>query len=240
MPHLIDSPDTPRARSARDAILLGDVADALGARGIKLIVYFAGLNGYMKEPRVTAGLLDDGKNTTPPSAECRHRRLAVLKEYADRYRDRIAGWWFDGMEIDSYREKPDDWWAIESIVRTPNPRAVIAFSYGHNEWARLIQGIDDFTGGDTWSRQDLKKLTPMTRPAQEGVLWHGKIYCGNVYHGQGTGNQFSDEELVDWIKSCNREGGICTLDWPMNPDTGLLKDFGAAQLKRIRQAIKSP
>jgi hypothetical protein len=28
-------------------------------------------------------------------------------------------------------------------------------------------------------------------------------------------------------------GGICTLDWPFDPKTGLLKDFGFEQLKRL-------
>ena len=44
--------------SRRD--LIQDLADALNAKGVKLIVYFAGLNGYMKEPNVSAGLMDDG------------------------------------------------------------------------------------------------------------------------------------------------------------------------------------
>jgi len=222
--------------SRRD--LFGDVADALQARGVKLIAYYAGLNGYMKEPKVSEGLADDGKPGTAPTAEGRRRRLAVLKEYADRYGEKISGWWFDGMALDSYRELPDDWWALESVVRSANPHAVIAFSYGRNEQACLVKGVDDFTGGDTWKKQDLKQLTPALLPAQEGILWHGKIYCGDVYHGQGTTNQFGDDELINWIKTCNQQGGVCTLDWPIDPPTGKLKDFGFAQLKRIRQAIK--
>ena len=35
-----------------------DVANALNAKGIKLIVYYAGLNGYQKEPKILAGLGD--------------------------------------------------------------------------------------------------------------------------------------------------------------------------------------
>ena len=104
---------------------------------------------------------------SPPSAECRQRRLAVLKEYADRYRDKIAGWWFDGMELDTYKAKPDDWRTIESIVHPANPKAVIAFSYGGNEQACVCQGVDDYTGGDTWSKQDLKRLDAPT-PAGPG------------------------------------------------------------------------
>jgi hypothetical protein len=218
--------------------LIADVADALNARGVKLIVYTAVLNGYMKEPRVTAGLLDDGNNQTPPSLESRKRRLAVLKEYADRYKDKIAGWWFDGVELNSYREGPEDWSAVGRIVRDANPKAVIAFSYGGNEEASIRRGVDNFAAGDTWSRQDLKRLTPVNLPAQDGVLWHGKIYCGNVYHGQGDANQFTDYELIDWVKTCNNQGGVCTLDWPFEPRTGLLKDFGFAQLKRVAAAVK--
>ena len=228
--------------SRRDLIL--DLADALNVRGVKLICYFAGLNGYMKDPKVSAGLMDGdtgrgGMNEkTPPSAECRQRRLAILKEYADRYQDKIAGWWFDGLQLNTYKAQPDDWRTIESIVHAANPRAIIAFSYGANEQACVCSGVDDYTGGDTWSKQDLQRLTPQRLPPQEGILWHGKIYCGNVYHGQGGDNQFSDQELIDWINTCNSQGGVCTLDWPFDPQTGLLKDFGLAQLKRIARAVK--
>jgi hypothetical protein len=229
--------------SQRDLIM--ELADALDAKGVKLVVYFAGLNGYMKEPKVLAGLMDEpggrgGINEKkPPSAETRGRRLAVLKEYADRYKDRIAGWWFDGMELNSYAAAPDDWSMVASIVRGPNPLAAIAFSYGPNEHACVRPGVDDFTGGDTWTKQDLLRLTPRHSPAQNGILWHGKIYCGNVYHGQGSSNQFTDDQLIQWIKTCNSEGGVCTLDWPFDPKTGLLKDFGFAQLKTVSEAVNS-
>jgi alpha-L-fucosidase-like protein len=229
--------------SRRDLIM--ELADALNARGVKLIVYFAGLNGYMKEAKVLAGLLDDpagrgGINEKrPPSPETRERRLAVLKEYADRYQDKIAGWWFDGMKLNSYAAEPNDWSTLASIVRGPNSHAVIAFSYGKNEHACVRPGVDDFTGGDTWTKQDLARLTPRHSPAQNGILWHGKIYCGNIYHGQGTSNQFTTDELLQWIKTCNSEGGICTLDWPFDPKTGLLKDFGFAQLKEVSEAVNA-
>jgi len=222
--------------SRRDLIL--DLAAALEAGGVKLICYFAGLNGYMKERQVYEGLADDGNNQTAPSAESRRRRLAVLKEYCDRYGKKIAGWWFDGIELNSYRDQPDDWSSIGSIVRAANPRAAIAFSYGSDEHACIRPGVDNYTGGDTWNKQDLTRLTPQRMPAKGGILWHGKIYCGNVYHGQGTSNQFEDQELIDWINTCNRQGGVCTLDWPFDPGSGLLRDFGFAQLKRIAKGVK--
>lgn len=228
--------------SRRDLLL--ELANALNAKGVKLICYFAGLNGYMKEPKVLAGLMDPASGRgqfnqkSPPSPEGRARRLAVLQEYAQRFQNKIAGWWFDGLEADTYRAQPHDWWEIDQVVHSANPKSIIAFSWGANEEAYLCRGIDDYAAGDTWSKQDLKRLTPKALPAQGGILWHGKIYCGNVYHGQGDNNQFADQELIDWVNTCNAQGGICTLDWPFDPKTGLLKDFGFAQLKRVARAVK--
>src|ERR1700688_4153757 len=110
--------------SKRDLIM--DVANALHAKGIKLIVYYAGLNGYMKEPKVLAGLKDTLRGNynekSQPSTETRKRRLEILKEYADRYGTAIAGWWFDSPGKNSYDSSPYDWWAINSIVHNPNPK----------------------------------------------------------------------------------------------------------------------
>ncbi|MBL7190024.1 MAG: alpha-L-fucosidase [Phycisphaerae bacterium] len=222
--------------SRRD--LIGELADALGARGVKLICYYAGLNGYMKDPKSLAGLMDDGNAATPPSAECRKRRIEVLTEYVNRYKDKAAGWWFDGVMPNSYREQPHDWWEIKSVVHSANPRNVIAFSWGRNRQACLCRGVDDFTSGDSYTKQDLTQMTPKNMPAQEGILWHGKIYCGNVYHGQGDANQYSDQELIDWINTCNSQGGVCTLDWPFDPKTGLIKELGMRQMIAIRNGVK--
>jgi len=46
---------------------------------------------------------------------------------------------------------------------------------------------------------------PALLPAPAEMLWHGKICCRNVYHGQGTGNQLSDEDLLAWIHAVKGE-----------------------------------
>ena|ERR1035437_3934272 len=226
--------------SRRDLIM--DVTDALNAKGVKVIIYYAGLNGYMMDPKVVAGLKDHPRGVwggkIPPTAECRKRRIDIFREYAERYKDKIAGWYFDIMEPDSYSESPNDWSTITSIIRKANPKAVIAFSHTENSFECVKPGIDDFTSGDTSSKQDLTRLTPKLRPVQGGILWHGKIYCGNVYHGLGDANQYTDQELINWIKTCNSQGGVVTLDWPCDPKTGLIKDFGMKQMIKIGNVVK--
>lgn len=229
--------------SRRDLIM--DLADALNPKGVKLICYYAGLNNrYMRNPKIAEGLKDnlltraEINSKVPPTAECKKRRTAVLREYAERYKEKIAGWWFDAMQDNAYSEEPYDWWTIKSIVHNANPKAVIAFSHGRNNYSPVMQGIDNYTGGDTWSKQNLTELTPEHWPPKNDILWHAKIYCGNIYHGQGDDNQFGNQELVDWIKTCNKQGGICTLDWPFNPETGLIKDFGMKQMIAIKNKVK--
>ena len=58
-----------------------------------------------------------------------------VQRFADRYKDKAAGWWFDAVMPDSYRERPHDWWAIKSVVHAANPKGVIAFSWGRNRQA---------------------------------------------------------------------------------------------------------
>lgn len=97
--------------------------------------------------------------------------------------------------------------------------------------------IDDhYFGWPSAPDETFDKYTDM--PAQKSILWHGKIHCGSVYHGQGDANQFRDQELIDWINTCNRQGGVCTLDWPFDPKTGLMRNFGFARWKRIARAVK--
>jgi hypothetical protein len=231
--------------SNRDLIM--DLSGALHSRGVKLICYWAGLTGWSVDTQTFQGMAGDPNNpNAPPSDESRKRRLAVLQEYCDRYGAQVDGWWFDGMDPGLYDGSTYNYATIDSIVRTPNPNSAIAFSWGSlqtpaGDWAGqqgdLAPGVQDFAGGDSWSKMDLTKYTPNTFPGDSRILWHGKMYCGNIYHGQGTDNQFTDQQLIDWLNTCNNQGGVCTMDWPIDPPTGRLKDFGAAQLDRVASAV---
>ena len=222
--------------SKRDLIL--DLAKALHKKGIRLILYYGAMSGYTSDLQSLSGTSDDNDSHTPPSAESRSKHVAILKEYCKRYKNKIDGWWFDRFDAaQGYAEPPNDYQTIAALVHSANPRSIIAFS-GVDEFGCHRPGVDDYTAGDTWWKQDLKGLTPETKPAGGGIVWHGKIFCGNIYHGQGTANRYSDQDLIDWVTTCNGQGGVVTMDWPFDPKTGLLKNFGLAQLKRIARAVK--
>ncbi len=62
---------TPGEKCSRRELIL-DLSNALNSKGVKLICYFAGLNGYMKEAEVLAGLIGqaagrgESNEKTPP------------------------------------------------------------------------------------------------------------------------------------------------------------------------------
>jgi hypothetical protein len=225
--------------SKRDLIM--DLANALNPKGIKLIVYMSGMYGYPRDERSALGFGDDPQYRKAPTLSSRKKHLLVLKEYADRYCSKIAGWWFDGVISGGYAE--NDGYGHEklaSIIHKANPLSVIAFNFSDKVFGCLFTGVDDYTSGDQWSPAplNLDNLTPKTQPVTGDILWCGKIYCGNIYHGLGNANRYTDDALIKWIRTCNQEGGVCTLDWPFDPKTGLIKDFGKKQMIKIGKAVK--
>jgi hypothetical protein len=218
-----------------------DLAKALKPKGIKLVVYMSGMFGYPRDEKTARGFGDDFLYRKPPSLESRKKHLRVLEEYATRYGTQIAGWWFDGVIAGGYSESDGNGHGkLASIVYKANPESVIAFNFSDNVFGSLFKGVDNYTSGDQWSPLplDLANLTPKTRPVTGDILWCGKIYCGNIYHGLGNANRYPDETLVGWIKTCNIQGGVCTLDWPFDPKTGLIKDFALKQMIRIGKGVR--
>ncbi len=65
------------------------------------------------------------------------------------------------------------------------------------------------------------------------------MFCGDYYHGLGTRNYYADSDLIDWVNTVNDQGGVVTMDWPFIPETGNLKDFGAAIMVRLASFRRS-
>lgn len=225
--------------SNRDLIM--DLAKALNPKGIKLIAYLSGMFGYPRDEKTARGFGDDFLYRKPPTLESRKKHLRVLEEYAKRYGTKIAGWWFDGVIAGGYSEKDGyGYEKLASIIYKANPESAVAFNFSDNVFGRLFPGVDNYTSGDQWSPSplDLANLTPKIHPVTGDILWCGKIYCGDIYHGLGNSNRYTDDYLINWIKTCNSQGGVCILDWPFDPKTGLIKDFGVKQIINIGKKVK--
>lgn len=234
------------------------LAEALEPRGIKLILYWAGLAstdttgkikyfGYVGYPDVMHSLKNHLFSTSP---EKREISLEILQEWVDRYGEKVAGWWFDGMGRHSGNGwtdsgTPPNMLDLEKVIRSGNPESVIAFNIGGTQNAFLRRSIiADYTAGDVYYEPGnpegggLTVFTPEKTPPDGIVLWNAKPFIGNIYYGLGDGLSYDDNTVVGWMKTITEQGGVATLDYPFHPETGLIKDFAMDQLIKIKEELK--
>ena len=114
------------ACAKRDLVL--DLSAALEKRALKLGLYWTG-NGPCGDPQGTKGMGDDG---TPfgSNVEFVKRWTSVLQEYAERYGDKVFGWWIDGCYFNAggYGYTDDTLKYYHDAIRAGNPQAVIGFN----------------------------------------------------------------------------------------------------------------
>ena len=118
----------PGKCSRRD--LISDMAAALGKRGIRLIVYLpAGAPGGDREAREAL----QWENGAHPNREFQGKWEQIIREWSQRWGDKIAGWWFDGCYWPNtmYRSaQAPNFESFAAAARAGNRASAIAFNPG--------------------------------------------------------------------------------------------------------------
>lgn len=109
--------------------LVGDLADALNNRHIRLELYFH--PGHDDTPWWQRTQFDDDK-----TAYFEQWR-AIISSIGNRYGRKLAGWWFDDAAFTYYPFNPD-WEQMSAAARAGNPDRVIAY----NSW--ILPKLNDF------------------------------------------------------------------------------------------------
>lgn len=109
----------PGRTSQRD--LVADLAAALNKRGIKLMLYYH------------LGASDDGEWLKASgfwetdTSRCFGNWQAIISEAGERYKDNLAGWWFDdGITSYYYRSAP--WEKLDRAAKAGFPQRLVAFN----------------------------------------------------------------------------------------------------------------
>jgi len=103
--------------------LVADLIDALGKRGIRLVLYYH--LGPIEDPgwaRAT-GLFETDSRRLFGNWE------AIVGEVGERYGDKLAGWWFDDG-IGNYYYRSPEWAALDRAAKRGFPGRVVCF----NSW----------------------------------------------------------------------------------------------------------
>jgi len=195
--------------------LVEDLYRALHRHHIPLMLYWTG-DGPREDPRAAAAL--GWKDPVP--TEYVQKWAAVVREYGERYRDKVAGWWVDGSyRFIGYNEEKLG--ILASALKAGNDKRIIAFNPGVEDKVKPYSRHEDYTCGE--QNQFLDQ--PASRWV-EGEQWHILSFLGSGQSHIGAawampGVKYSKQELVDYIFAVNQSGGVVSIDAMLYRDGGL-------------------
>jgi hypothetical protein len=195
----------PESVVKRDLVL--HLADELAKHDLRLMLYFATGMGIKK----------------PTVAE---HSAAMIKEYSLRYKDKVAGWWFDNNCGDRTLQK-----LIVDAARAGNAETLIAFS--PPKMPKKNTPWDDYTAGNTHAPGYARCNGRLV----DGAQWHMLTYLGRNWGGycRNPHGRWPVEKVAHFAKKFASRGGATTWDTP-HQDNGLITDHYLAYLKAIGKA----
>jgi hypothetical protein len=168
----------------------------------------------------------------PPSGQVTEEFVAnwaaVAKEYGERYKDKVVGYWCDGCyPFIGYDDKKLG--MLAEGMRAGSSKRIIAMNNGVLPKVTAYTRHEDFTTGEENTFTDV----PLSRWIN-GEQWHILSYLGNGWGGPGL--QINRKQLIDYIHTVNVNGGVVTIDVMLYRD-GLIERSRLQTLKGVRAGL---
>lgn len=192
----------PGRTSRRD--LVADLAEALGRRGIRLMLYYhIGASGDL--PWMQASGFWDTDTTRLFSGWRR-----IISEVGSRYGSKVAGFWFDDGFINYYYRSPD-WQALTRAARTGYPQRLVAY----NPWLwPSPTEFQDYCCGECFEDPG--------RGGQVPVGGDGRYVTGTYQGLQACATLVSEG---DWVHG-RADSPVGPIRWKADELARLLAEFG--------------
>ena len=236
--------------------LIGELADALSQRGIKLILYYPSVacDNDPEWERASGWLYD--------SASYVARQYDLVTEISERYGSRLAAWWLDNC----YDAKimPSHWHHLDPAVqgfsdlydfpryaaalRTGYPDRAVTFNFtGTGSWcSKLGCGIVDYGAGES---NHLDRVPHGPRSGEGESAWHGYVWMDEARPGTGNGwvhsvpgevgpPRYRDEHVVSYIRYVMQHGGAFTYGVAPYQDE-LVAETTMAQLRAVGRELRA-
>jgi alpha-L-fucosidase len=243
---------SPSKCSRRD--LIADLAKALAARNIRLMVYLP--SGAPAADPVARKALGwrwgakggwqlPGEPVGGRLAEFQRNWEAVIREWSLRWGKSVSGWWIDGCYFADQMYRFDDepnFASFAKALKAGNPEAIVAFNPGVKVPVVCHTKYDDYTAGEVNLPQLAKAVEACPgrwlecegRKVQFQILTYlGKTWC------QGDQPQQPDEKIVALTRQLAEKGGVVTFDVPIQKG-GLIPQPFVGQLRAIGRAMTRP
>lgn len=215
--------------SQRDFVL--DLSKALRKYDIDLFLYYTGDGPHKNVQTGKAMGFQDRYNEAPIPERFLKNWSSVLKEYAERYKDVVKGWWIDGCY--SYFGYDEERLLIyHNLLKSINPDWLIAYNDGYaieqaiNKFAydptndnpqpipvalRKRCSYEDFLAGEAVDFNIYPK-----NPLEDGAQWHILSPLADrdgLWNGWGGVNvKYTQKYLAQYFKSIWKIGGVITVD----------------------------
>lgn len=224
---------TPSKLSHRDLVV--DLATALGKRGIKLLVYLP--SGAPGGDRVAREALK-WQQGPHRNAEFQRNWEAIIREWSQRWGDKVSGWWFDGCYWPNTMYRADEapnFASFAAAARAGNAGSVVAFNPGVVGRTISMSPHEDYLAGEI---DLLEKWSP--KRSVEGVLDGAQVHVLTFLGEQwGMGKpRFTAEQAVAFSEKVAAEGGVITWDTPLQKNGTFAPEF-VAELKAIGDSFSS-
>jgi len=223
-----------QACARRDLVL--DLHASLARRGIPLMLYTTG-DGPCQDLKAAAAF----GWSQPVSRRFVEAWAGVIREYAERYGDKVAGWWVDGcyQRHGNYGYDDEKLGLLADALKAGNPRRIIALNNGVDPRVMPYTRHNDFNCGE----QEVFNDRPATRWIN-GEQWHILSFLGFPFLGHPLatgwgqpGVRYNPQDLGEYIAEVNGAGGVVSIDVMLYRD-GALDRSQQLALKALRAEIQ--
>lgn len=216
--------------------LIGELADALGSYGIKLMLY-QNCPGTGMLLQQNGGALD-----VPMFSEVEYARqlVSVFEEFGARYGNKVAGWWLDSwfQTMESYPNLPNE--AIFRAIKSGSRDTMVSV----NHWAfpTEVQWQDYWCGEITDLPAKPFGARYITHGAGVGLQAHAAIRLDAPWfhiteNAEMEPPRYTAKELADYIRICQHDQAPVTLGVGIYQD-GTIGPQSYAVLKQLKAMIR--
>ncbi len=227
----------PGRTTRRD--MIGDVADACGARGMHLILYYNHSCNHGDDPGWEYAV---GYHA-PDKSRLTRNLLAIVRELGERYGARVAGWWFDSCFSLDPRGVYDSVTTNLHGFQFPWEDFVAAAKAGHEQrLVSLSSGMlthflysshQDYEGGEA---NDLVAV-PSGRFTPDHLQAHRWVCLDNPewLHGRVKTRlakpRFKTGSVAEYVRACN----ACSVPVTFNVDIDRRGTFSSESLALLHE-----
>ena len=237
-PHPVIDKILPGRTCKRD--LIAELADALAAKGMPLLVYYNHSCNQEDDPPWEQAVGYHGRDKN---------RLAqnlseIVRWMGERYKDKIKAWWFDSPYSLDLRGPHNSvttdmkgfqfpWERFTVAAKTGYPARLVTYNAGVNQ-TFLYTTRQDYWAGEL---VDLKH-PPKNRYLPSGLQWFGWTCLedrGWVHTKQDREIPpplYRDGEIISFVRTCNRHQAPMTFNVGVYQD-GTMAERSVEQLHRV-------